>query len=116
MRGMWSKPDLVVLAAVASLAILVARGVLSSRAFAGVPERRMRLEFLDPVSLLKIDQPISQTTKRLRIATKPFLSQVLTDQIQHGGEGTEVVVFLDIELYARFGHTPKYDSGQLKNC
>jgi len=58
----------------------------------------VRLEFLDPVSLLKIHEPIPQTTKRLRIATKPFLSQVLTDQIQHGGEGTEVVVCLDMEF------------------
>jgi hypothetical protein len=29
----------------------------------------------------------------------------LADQIDHGGEGTEVVVILDMELYVRFGHT-----------
>ena len=58
----------------------------------------MRLDFLHPVSLLKVHQPISQTTKRLRVATLPFPSQVLADQVEHGGESAEVVVFLDMEL------------------
>src|SRR5216683_4300196 len=64
----------------------------------------VRLDFLDPVSLLKVHQPISQTTKRLCIATVPFFSQILADQIEHGGEGTEVVVFLNMELQACFVH------------
>ena len=39
-----------------------------------------------------------QTTKRLRIATVPFFSQILADQIEHGGESTEAVVFFNMEL------------------
>ena len=58
----------------------------------------LRPDSLDPVSLLKVHQPISQTTKCLCIATMPFFSQILADQIKHGGESTEVVVFFNMEL------------------
>ncbi len=43
---------------------------------------------------MKVHQLISQTTKRLCIVTVPFFSQILADQIEHGGEGAETVVFL----------------------
>jgi hypothetical protein len=56
------------------------------------------LDFLNPVSLLKVHKPISQTTKCLCIAMVPFLSQILADQIEHGGESTEAVVFFNMEL------------------
>jgi len=54
----------------------------------------VRLDPLDPVSVMKVHQLISQTTKRLCIVTVPFFSQILADQIEHGGEGAETVVFL----------------------
>ncbi len=47
---------------------------------------------------------ISLTTKRLCIATVPFSSQILANQVEHCGEGTEEVVFLNMELQASFGH------------
>lgn len=56
------------------------------------------MDFLNPVSMLKVHQPISQTTKCLCIATVPFFLQILADQIEHGGESTEVVVFFNMEL------------------
>ena len=67
------------------------------------------------MGVLEVYQVIPQTLENFCVSILPILLQVLADQIDHGGEGTEVVVFLDMELYARFGHTPKYDSGQLKN-
>jgi hypothetical protein len=57
-----------------------------------------RLDFLDPVSQLEIDQPVSQTTKRRCMAAVPFPSQILSDEIEPGGEGAKVVVCLDMEL------------------
>ena len=38
------------------------------------------------------------------VAKAPFSPQVLTNQIEHGGEGAEEVVFLDLELQAFFAH------------
>ena len=64
----------------------------------------LRPDSLDPVSLLKVHQPISQTTKRLCIAAVPFLAQILAHQIEYRGEGTEEVIFLNMELQASFGH------------
>jgi hypothetical protein len=55
--------------------------------------------------VLKVHQLISQTTKRLCIPTVPFFSQILADQIEHGGEGAETVVFLNMKLQACFVHT-----------
>jgi hypothetical protein len=60
--------------------------------------------FLDPVSLLKVYQPISKTTKRLCIATKPFPPQVLANQIDNAGEGAEAVILLNMELQVFFVH------------
>jgi hypothetical protein len=62
------------------------------------------LDFLDPVSSLKVHQPISQTTEYLRIATMPFSSQILADQIDHGGEGAKAIVLLNMELQTVFVH------------
>ena len=67
------------------------------------------------MGVLEVYQVIPQTLENFCVSILPILLQVLADQIDHGGEGAEVVVFLDMELYARFGHTLKYDSGQLKN-
>ena len=64
---------------------------------------------------LQVYQVVPKILENFCVSISPILLQVLADQIDHGGEGTEVVVCLDMELYALFGHTPKYDSGQLKN-
>lgn len=70
------------------------QGMLSHSA----SNRTVRLDFLDPIFLLKVHQPISQTTKRLGVALLPFIPQVLANQIEHGGEGAEAVVLLNMEL------------------
>jgi hypothetical protein len=38
------------------------------------------------------------TQQRLSIAGATFLPQVLADEVEHGGEGAEVVVCLDMKL------------------
>ncbi len=58
----------------------------------------VRLDSLDPVSLLKVHQLISHTTQHLRIATVPFSLQILAYQIEHCGEGAEALVLLNMEL------------------
>jgi hypothetical protein len=79
-----------------------------------VQESYGRLDFLYPVSLLKLHQAISLTIQHLRIVTVPFSSQILANQIEHGGEGAEEVVLLDVELKAYFVQCPKYAVDQLK--
>jgi len=66
------------------------------------------------VGTLQVYQIVPQMLENFCVSIMPIFLQVLPDQINHGGEGTEEVVFLDMKLYARFGHTFKYDSGQLK--
>jgi hypothetical protein len=63
-----------------------------------------RLDFLDPVFPLEMHQRVSQTQETFSVAELPFFPQVLADQIEHGGEGAEIVVFLDMELQAYFVH------------
>jgi len=70
-------------------------------------------KLFDTVGVLQVYQVVSQTLENFCVSILPILLQVLADQIDHGGEGAEIVVFLNVELYARFGHTPKYDSGEL---
>ena len=56
------------------------------------------LDFLDPVSTLEVHQPVSLPQESLCGAGVSFLPQILADEIEHGGEGAEVVVFLDMKL------------------
>jgi len=56
------------------------------------------VDFLDPVSLLEIHQPVSLAKESFCVAMVTFLPQVLTDQIEHGGSRAEVVVNLDMKL------------------
>jgi hypothetical protein len=63
-------------------------------------------DFLDPVSLLEVHQPVSLAKESFCVAMVPFPSQVLADEIEHGGEGAEVVVCLDMELQACLIHAP----------
>jgi len=56
------------------------------------------VDFLDPVSLLEIHQPVSLAKESFCVARVTFLPQVLTDQIEHGGSRAEVVVNLDMKL------------------
>ncbi len=58
----------------------------------------LRPDFLDPVPLLQVHQPISLTTKRVCIEPEPFLAQILADQIEHRGEGAKIVVSPDMEF------------------
>jgi len=55
-------------------------------------------DFLDPVAGLEVHQAVSLTQESFCVSGVTFLPQVLADQIQHRGEGAEVVVFLDMEL------------------
>jgi hypothetical protein len=71
-------------------------------------------KLFDPVGALQVYQVIPQTLENFCVSILPILLQVLANQVDHGCECAEVVVFLDMELYARFGHTLKYGSGQLK--
>ena len=63
-----------------------------------MPGTAGRLDFLDPVSSLQMHQPVSQSQESFSIAGFPLFPQVLANQIEHGGEGAEEVVLLDVEL------------------
>src|SRR5216684_2576004 len=52
-------------------------------------------EFLDPVSTLKVHQPISHAQKSLCVVTVPFPSQVLAE---HGGERAKVVIYRNMKF------------------
>jgi hypothetical protein len=54
------------------------------------------------ITVLQVRQVVPQAPKRLGAAAVPLLPQVLANQIQHGGEGAEIVVCLDMELEAGF--------------
>jgi hypothetical protein len=56
------------------------------------------LDFLDPVSLLKVHQPISQTLENFCVSILPFLLRVLANQVEHCGKCAEAVVLLNMEL------------------
>jgi hypothetical protein len=63
------------------------------------------------VGALQVYQIIPQTVENCCVSIMSILLEVLADQIDHGGEGAEIVVVLNMELYARFGHSRKYDPG-----
>jgi len=70
---------------------------------------------LNAVAVLQVHEVVAQTAKRFCIAVVPFVSQILADQIEHGGEGPEIVVRLECGI-AGFDvprSCSKYDAGEL---
>ena len=50
------------------------------------------------VAVLQVHQIVAQTAKHLCVAEVSLFPQVLPDRIEHGSEGAEVVVCLDMEF------------------
>jgi hypothetical protein len=75
---------------------------LSIRLEAPISEPLILPDLFDPVGALQVHQIVAQSAKCVCVATVTFLLQVLADQIEHGGEGAEVVLLFDMELQACF--------------
>jgi hypothetical protein len=63
-----------------------------------------RFKLLDPISPLKIHQPVSQTQEDFSVAGAPLFLQALANQIEQGSKRAEAVFVLDVELQARLVH------------
>ena len=50
------------------------------------------------MGLLQVDKVIPQACKRRLVTIVTVPVEVLSDQVEHGGEGAEVVVLGDVEL------------------
>jgi hypothetical protein len=60
-------------------------------------------DFLDPVGALQVDQIVAEARQGFRVAKVPAAGEILPDEIlpdeiKHGGEGAEQVIFLDVKL------------------
>jgi len=55
-------------------------------------------KLFDTVGVLQVYQVVSQTLENFCVSILPILPKVLTDQIDHGSDGAEKVVFLYVEF------------------